>query len=353
MPVPDALFSFTGFSFNIARKILDYAKPRLDKKDAKQLITYDLLDTQHLFLKGQWKDITDYDEDLVNRMLRIGEVWDAAQHYYWHGLPKIFQGHFDDARLMVTKLNELAEVYENNIYRLLKYLLNIYLLIEHRDIHEATAEVDRGIDLVKTESWALSILNIYSLKASIDLLRNDMEEAKKSLDLANQIRSEVRAVPLQLSAFYRSQFEYYLRHLESCLENGYMEEASVHRRNALKSGKMLIKTCQKAALYRTECYKLMGIYTWLTRDQKGASKWWQKAISEGERLGALPQLSRTYAEMGMRYSGIEGELSSPDVNTSKELLQNAKTMFRDLRLHYDLEDLNLVVSRVSPESFEI
>ena len=197
------------------------------------------------------------------------------------------------------------------------------------------------------------MLNMCSLKASIYLMMKDMEQAEKSMDQANQIKSDVHAAPIHLSIFYRSQFQYHLRHLEEASGNVYKEEASEHRRNASKYGKMLAKTSQKAALYRTECYKLMGTYKWLTRDQKGASKWWQKAIGEGERLGALPQLSRTYAEMGMRYSGIEGELSSPDVNTSKELLQIAKTMFLDLRLRHDLEDLNLVVSRVSPESFEI
>ena len=56
----------------------------------------------------------------MNRNLRIGEMWYASQHYYWHGLAKIYQGHFDAARLMVTKLSEIAEVYENDIYRLLE-----------------------------------------------------------------------------------------------------------------------------------------------------------------------------------------------------------------------------------------
>ena len=151
-----ALFSFTGLSLSIGRRILDYAKPRLAPDDAKQWIVYDLLDTQHLFLKGQWNEITECNEDLVNRNLRIGEMCYASQHYYWHGLPKIYQGHFDAARLMVTKLSEIAEAYENDIYRLLKYLLNIHLLIECRHIKEATAEVNRGIDLVQRNSWPLS-----------------------------------------------------------------------------------------------------------------------------------------------------------------------------------------------------
>ncbi len=348
-----ALFSFSGLSFSTAKRILDYVKPRLATDDAKQLIIYDLMDTQQLFLKGQWNDITEYNEDLLKRALRIGEVWEVDLYYYWHGLPKIFQGHFEEANLLVTKLAKIAEAYENNIYRLLKYLLNILLLIECRDLREAAKEVNLGIGLVQHEGWNLSMLNMCSLRASIYLMMKDMDQAEKSLDQANQIRSDVKAAPIQLSAFYRSQFEYHLRHMEDSSGSVYKEEASEHRRYAFKSGKMLIKACQKAALYRTECYRLMGIYTWLTRDQQGASKWWQKAISEGERLGALPQLSRTYAEIGKRFLATEGELSSPDVNRAKEPLQKAKTMFCDLRLHHDLEDLSLVVSRISPDTFEI
>ena len=185
---------------------------------------------------------------------------------------------------------------------------------------------------------------MYSLKASIHLLMKETEEARKSLDQANQIRSEVKAVPIQLSVFYRSQFEYYLRRLEDSLRAGHRKESSEYRRKAFKSGKMLIKTCQKAALYRTESYRLMGVYKWLIRDRKGAFRWWHKAISEGERLGARPQLARTYAEMGMRLCAVKGESSGSDVSRAKELLQKAKTMFRDLGLHHDLEDLNSVIT---------
>ncbi len=348
-----ALFHWTGLSFSISRRILDYAKPRLDAHDPKQLITYNLLDTQNLFLKGQWNDITDYNDDLVNRVMKIGEVWDAAQHYYWHGLPKIFQGHFDEAKLLVTKLNDIAGTYKNNMCLLLKYLLRIYLLIECRDMNEAAAEVNRGIDLAKSEGWGLSIMNMYSLKAAIEMLMNDMGQAGESLDQASKSKAEVRAVPLQLSAFYRSQFEYHLRRLEDSLGRGYKEEASEHRRNALKSGKTLIKTSQKAALYRTESYRLMGVYKSLIHDQKGASNWWRKAISEGERLNALPQLSRSYAEMGKRFFLINAQSSQSEVNTAKDALIKAKTMFGDLGLRHDLENLNLVISQIGIEPFEV
>ena len=348
-----ALFSFTGISFSIGRRILDYVKPRLAPDDVKQWIVYDLLDTQHHFLKGHWNEITECNEDLVNRNLRIGEMYYASQHYYWHGLVKVYQGDFDAAKSIVTKLSEIAEAYENDIYLLLKYLLNIHLLIECRRLKEATAEVNRGIDLIERNDWPLSALNMLSLKISVFLLMKETEEAEKFLEKANQVRSEVRAVPIHLSFFYRNQFEYYLRRLEDSLRKGYREEISEYQRKAFKSGKILIKTCQKAAAYRTEAFRLMGVYNWLIHDQKTALKWWDKAISEGERLGARPQMARTCAEMGLRLCVVKDESSKPEVSRAEGFLHKAKTMFRDLGLHHDLEILNSVINPIGLDSSEV
>ena len=348
-----SLFSFTGLSLRIGRRILDYVKPKLTPDDTKQWIVYDLLDTTHLFLKGQWNEITECNEDLVDKNLSIGEMWYASQQYYWHGLVKIYQGSFHEAELLVTKLSEIATAYENNISHCLKYLLNITLLIQCRHIKEATVEVNRGIELFQRWGFTIPLLNMHCLKASIHLLLKETEEARISLDQARQIISEVKVVPIQSSAFYRSQFEYYLLRLENSLKTDHREKSSEYRRKAFKSGKMLIKTCQKAAQNRTEAYRLMGIYRWLTLDQKGAFKWWHKAISEGERLGARAQIARTYAEMGVRLFAVKDESSELDVIRAKEILRKAKTMFCNLGLHHDLKDLDSVINQIWLEPSEI
>jgi class 3 adenylate cyclase/tetratricopeptide (TPR) repeat protein len=347
------LFSFTGLSLGIGRKVLDYARPRLAPDDARQWVMYDIADTAHLFLKGQWNGISEYNEDLVNRVLRIGETWYAAQHNYWHGLSEIYQGHFNTAKLTVTKLSEIAEAYDNDIYRLLKYLLNVHLLIEFRRMQEAIAEVNCGIDLVRRRGWTQSALTLHSQEAFVHLLMKEAEKAEKLLDQADRIRSEIKGAPIQVSFFYRSRFEYHLRRLEESLGEGHGEGPSGHRRNALKMGKMLIKTCQKAAFFRTDCYRFMGVYHWLAGDRKRALKWWHRAIKEGETLGARPQLARTYAEMGLRLCELERESLEPDVSKAIEPLRMAKTMFLDLGLQHDLEDLNSRIGRLGLDPSEV
>ncbi|MCG6535941.1 MAG: hypothetical protein L7F78_14865, partial [Syntrophales bacterium LBB04] len=205
---------------------------------------------------------------------------------------------------------------------------------------------------VRRQEWRISLLHMQALKASTHLLVNETEEAKNSLDEANLDRSQETVAPIQVSTLYRSEFQYYLRRLEDSLKAGNTEESYEYRKNALKSGKMLIKTCKKASLFRTECYRLFGVYNWVIDDRKSAFKWWQKAITEGERLGALPQLARTYAEMGMRPCATS-ECSEQDVRRAKEPLKKAKTMFQDLDLEYDLENLNSAISRIGIDLSEI
>ena len=122
-----ALFSFTGISFGLSRKILDAAKEKLSGEDAKIVIWNDLLNTIHNYLKGNWKAIKGYDDDLVNKSLESGEIYDAVQHMYWHGFVCIYQGAFDTTEYIVERLNEIYEFYEHDLSKYWKHELNTNL----------------------------------------------------------------------------------------------------------------------------------------------------------------------------------------------------------------------------------
>lgn len=346
-----SLFSFSGLSHSTARRILDSVKSKVIREDPKQCVTYDLWDTIALFLNGQWQKITELDEDLVSRILRIGETWDAAMYYYWHGLAELYQGHFDTAQVIATRLTELSETYENDHYHLFKHLLNSHLLIEQRRLDEAISELNGALDLFQGKEWGVSTLHMLALKASTHLLLKETEEAGESLDRADRIRSEATVAPVQLAPFYRGELQYYLRRLEESLKAGRKKESSEYRKRVLKSGKRLIKTCEKAAWYRPESYRLLGVYHWLIQDRKNAFTWLHKAIREGEKIGARPQVARTYATMALYARSVKGR--KPVLPKAKEYLQTARTMFRELGMQYDLEELNSAISRDRLEAFEV
>ncbi|MCK4822669.1 hypothetical protein KA005_43300, partial [bacterium] len=286
--------------------------------------------------------ISEYDDDLVKKNLSIGEIWFASQHLYWHGYPNIYQGYLDIAKLIVKKLDEISEVYENDFSRLLKYILNTKLLIECRKLHDAMIEVEQAIDSVREAGFNLSLLDMYSCKARIHMLTGDIEGAEKSLQHANKIRSEVKAVPSQLSTFWLCQFDYFLYRLEESTRTYRKSEASEYRKKAIKSGKTLLKTTKKAAQHRTESYKLMGVYYWLIKKQKKALEWWNRSIKEGERLEARPELSRVYLEVGKRFLEANSKYKKLNGIKAEEYLERAEVLFEEMDLQWDLDELSRV-----------
>jgi tetratricopeptide (TPR) repeat protein len=337
-----ALFSFTGISFRLSRKILNLVKDRVDKQNVKPFIIYEFLETLHNYFEGNWKAIKEYDDDLVNKNLSIGEVYFASQHFYWHGCPKIYQGHLDIPKLLVNKLFEIGELYENDLSILLKCFLNTNLLMESRKLHDALIEVEEGIDFAQKKNLDISLIDMFSCKAWIHILMREIAEAEKSLEQANKIRSEVDAVPTMLSNFYRSQFEYFIDQIKESLRTGNKSGLSNYRKTALKYGRLLVKISRKAALHRTESYKLMGVYFWLIKKQKRALKWWNKATNEGERLEAHLELSRVYFEIGKRLLEDKSNYKKLNGIKAERYLEKAKVLFDEMDLQWDLDELRRI-----------
>jgi len=85
-------------------------------------------------------------------------------------------------------------------------------------------------------------------------------------------------------------------------------------------------------------------YHWLTGRQNRAFKLWRKAIEEGKRLGALPDLARTYMEIGKRL--LEEKSNYEELNgiTAEEYLDKARSMFQEMDLQWDLDELDKIVA---------
>jgi class 3 adenylate cyclase/tetratricopeptide (TPR) repeat protein len=339
-----SLFSFTGISFRISRKVLDSAKGRNYKTNVKISIIYDLMETIHNYFVGNWKAIKAYDDDLVDKNLNLGEVYEASQHLYWHGFPSIYQGSLDTAESIVNKLIDIFEVFGNEISISHKYELNINFLMECRKLHDALIEVTNGIEFVQKAGSGFVLLEIYSCQALIHLLMGDLEQSENALKNAKKIRSEVNTlVPMQISSFYRSQVEYDLYRLKESIKSGDKSESFEYRKKAIKSAKMLLKVSQKTAQHRTEAFRLIGLYYWLINNQKKATKWWHKAIKEGERLGARLQLSRVYFEVSKRLLEADSKYNALNGIKAEAYLEKANVLFKEMDMQWDLDELGRLV----------
>jgi tetratricopeptide (TPR) repeat protein len=337
------LFSFTGISFGLSKRILELVRHRILNDDIKSFTLYEFSETMHNYMAGNWNSIQDYDDSLVEKNLGIGEVHWASLHLFWHGLTKLYQGCFDTAKVSVDRLKDISKLYANDFSAMLKQLLNSSLLMECRKLHEALGEIEEGIAFGRETHQGLALIHMLSCKARIVLLMGDIEEARKAIEHANQIRHEVSsAVPWQLCNFYRSRFEYDLYRLEESTRRGNKAEASEYRKKAVKSGHAMAKNAQKVAQHRTEAYKLRGVYFWIVNKHKKAMEWWNRAINEGASLGARIELSRTYFEMGKRLLGVTTGDKTLDKVNAQEYLVKARQLFAEMGLDSDLDNLDRI-----------
>jgi hypothetical protein len=84
----------------------------------------------------------------------------------------------------------------------------------------------------------------------------------------------------------------------------------------------------------------MGDYHWLIEKQSKAIGWWRKAMREGARLGARPDLSRTYLEVGKRLQEPKSKYKKLDHIGAKSYLEKARNMFEELGLQKDKDSLD-------------
>ena len=339
-----AMFSFTGFSFGLSNKFLKYAEDVIDKKNFKELFAFNSYKLSHNYLSGNWDDIQDYDESLLDQNLKIGQFWEVSTYILLYGYVKLEQGEFKAVYPLLEKLSKIADIYEYEIARANQLCLETELLFQYRNLHGAQELVEKfESSTVKIGSDPLRLISL-GYKVLIQILLKDLVEAEKSLNQAEDCyRKQTDVFPVYASTYFPTRFFLDLELLEESILSNNKSGVSKYRRNACKSGKKALKHSKKYAIYRTRIVRSVGLYYWLIDKQNEAAKWWKKAIEKGERLSARPDLARTYMEIGKRF--LEEKSTYKELNgvSAKEYLEKARTMFKEMDLKWDLDELDRIV----------
>ena len=338
-----AMFSWTGISYRLSKRVLKFCEPRVSKDNVRTFLPYVHSATSHNYFSGNWTLAEEYDDELINKYLSLGGYIHTALYYVeWCACFDIDQGHFLHARTLVDKLAEIADVYENDLAMSYKFRVNIELLMTSRSLDDGVNEVNTGISFITKQGLKVYYTYFYAIKARLQILLNDFDGAKESLDFGKDYLFEIKDAPYFLNSYLTSVFLYYLCKLGDLNKNGRKSESSASRRVALKAGKRLIRNSRKTAPGRTEAYKLIGTYFWLTGKQRMGLKWWKRSMKEGERLGARPELSRTHMEVGKRLLEPKSKYKELDGLYAEDYLNKARRMFQDMGLKWDLDELERV-----------
>lgn len=326
------LFVFSGLSFKIAGKLLDYARSYIEPDDEKTMFVYESYEVIFKLLSGNWNEEYEYKEPIINGFLQEGELFMTPNHMFFSGIMAVEQGSFDIVRTYKDKLYEIGDVYENDYSRGLRLILGTRHLLKTRKLPEALSEAEAGISLSNRRNQLLDVLICTGLKAHIQVLQVDTEGAEKSLQEAEEIVSqEKQIVPWYINSYHLGRFLFDLYKLEKSVDSNNKPDLQELIKKAFQSGKAALKTAAKCAIIRTETFRLMGRYYWLMADRKKALSWWDKSIKTGEHQGARPDLARTYMEVGKRLAG-----EKLNGIGAEEYLKKARILFEKLELDSDL-----------------
>jgi class 3 adenylate cyclase/tRNA A-37 threonylcarbamoyl transferase component Bud32/tetratricopeptide (TPR) repeat protein len=337
LSMSSGLFCFSGISFRFSRKILEYVKDQVDKKDVKSLLFHEFSKMMHSYFTGDWDMIEEFDDNLVDCNLRIGEIWIASNYLLYHGYTQNEQGSFAASQKMIHKLSEISHTFEHDYSRSMKYLLNTKSLMKYRKLHEALAEIMEGHVYFDRLGYTAFSFSLYSYKARVLMFMGDIKEAEKCLLEAERIKSEMNIAPIMLIQYFLSRFSLDIYLLENSIKNENQAESSKIKKTAFKNGKKTAKISRKVAAELTEACKLMGTYYWLVDKQKRALKWWEKSIEMGENTRAKLELSRTFLEIGKRLAEEKSQYKELNGINSQQYLEKARNLYKEMDLKWDLE----------------
>ena len=342
-----SIFIFSGISLRIARKFMDYSWKSI-ANNRRDIALYVYRNTEMVCNSyiGNWQG--EIDEGSINEALKAGDFLFATGQMLYLAYGKIEVGDFTGCETIIEKLHRIYEDYNFEHAESDVYLLKAKISMKKREIYDAQNYADQAIRQANKTKWYGRVVECLGTKTRIEILSGNLDGARETIQEAETIIGQVGKESLFIDWYcdhLMGMFLYNLSMLEKAILIDKPDNIKEFGKATLRSGKATLSyTRKKVALKRIESFKLMGIYYWLINKQKKALKWWQRSIKEGEVFGAKIELSRTYYEVGKRL--LEPNSKTKELNdiTAEEYLEKARTLFEEMDLQYDMDELDKVMA---------
>jgi class 3 adenylate cyclase/tetratricopeptide (TPR) repeat protein len=334
-----ALFGWTGISFTLSGKVLNFTHNKIDNQDIKSILIDKLMWQQHNYSTGNWPEEIDPDIELIDRNVSYGECYFTSSCIVWDYFVDIARGHFGRAQPAVQKLSYISDAYEHELAKVNYLIFKTYLSMKRRNLQNTLSEADEGIQFISKTGFGIYLLLLYAAKVRIQMILGDKEGINDCIENAEKIISREITVPFVKADYQLIVFILRLSQLEESLLKGDKKSLSLYKSQASSAGSVALGTADKLAFIKTETLKMMGVYYWIIGKQRKAMKWWRKAIAEGTRLNDCLELSRTYYEVGKHLLEPKSKHKKLDGIKAEEYLEKARVMFEEMDLQWDLDEL--------------
>jgi class 3 adenylate cyclase/tetratricopeptide (TPR) repeat protein len=326
-----ALFIFTGMFFGLSRRILEHLKGSIRPEDAKATLLHTYYDLLLRLLTGGWEHR--FAEELIEPNLRTGDLQTVNFYLLACGLIAIERGAFAEAGVMIERLRQIGESYDNEGSITLSLELAAKMALKMRRPEEALGPAGEAIALSQKAGTRPVLVYYLGLKAQAELLAGRTEAAEASLAQAREVVAQAGVlVPHHRIRYAVAQASYDLFRLEQALAQ---PDRTAGRRLlpiAGKSVRQVVALSAKAAYDRTEAARLMACWLWLQGRRSEAMEWYLRSLRQAERLGARVELALSFEEIARRLAEAGGRPAELNGLTEAQYRELAHTLRQEMGL---------------------
>ncbi len=334
------IFYLPGLSYSIAEKALQRAEKIVDAQKRPNAIDALFHRSGLALFTGQWKSAPNFDTSQLERVLRKGDFFGSIFLLSIQCQIKLEQGHFHEAKMLTESLQQIADNYNYGDAKAAYYFVSALAAIKKGTFNDALIFAEKGILQIDRMIQKPRKVAFISFKGIAETYQGKLEAALSTISDGEVLLANERTMtPIYVMPFLLCRMLTNLHLLKNAIEKKDQYRIIQYRKAAHKDAKKAVRGSKRYAPCRTGILRLMGDYYWLIDKQDKALKWWDKSIQEGECLGARPDLSRTYFEVGRRLIEPHSKYKQLNGLKAKDYLGKARTMFEEMDLQRDLDGL--------------
>jgi class 3 adenylate cyclase/tetratricopeptide (TPR) repeat protein len=332
-PMTSAMFGWTGFSMALCRKILEFTARNMETGTGTPWMEYNMFVNLYQFLTGEWKEDKHF-RQMYDYCISRGNIWTLLHYVLFHGLQFIETGLPGKTELMINKLAMLGEDYQVNLAMAQHYRLFANYTFRYRKLDENIAKADEGIEYTGKTGHDNILSIILLTKASCLAMKGEIDRAWAVFREGEKRAMERKILKMWYSAIFVTKAYIELEELKSNPSDPYLQKSIV------RTVKKAVSASAKVMNDHIVSHQLSGSVHAFLGNYKKALKHFGIAIDLGEKSNGKLELSRTFFETAKCLAKANGKIISFRGKTAKAYLAEARELFSEMGLKYDLRELD-------------
>ena len=328
------VFSFGGLSLATSKKILDYAESKFPADNLTLQMNLISLKCFHNLVAGNWLE-EEYEDALMEHGFRIGELYMVTSHMGMQAHIYIERGDRQAVKVL-DRLLEFAEIYEYNYGKLARHTHYALYRYKYQEYVKVLEMAPRGLEWIRDHLGNKpGRIMLYSIQIKALFMLGRYDKLEELYHEVEDLARGEQLVPYFESYFLTATLMFEIQKLEIITREGKTKPLGTQFRKARKAGRRALKTCKKIAYERVETYRLIGLSYWLIGKEQIAIKWWSRALSESEKLGARIERAVTMREVGRWFTKSGRDDLQIEGMDADGLNRQAIKLFKEMDIPYN------------------